>query len=60
MIVGIAIDSFSTARQAIVPWKVRGVIESISQIVLRKQFVSLTLTVTMVAFDIDFIPRHVL
>jgi hypothetical protein len=43
MNVGIAIDSFSTARRAIVPWKVGGVIESISQIVLRKQLVSLTL-----------------
>jgi hypothetical protein len=36
-------DSFSTARQAIMLWKVRGVIGSISQIVLRKQPASLTL-----------------
>jgi hypothetical protein len=43
MNVDIAIDSFSTARRAIVPWKVGGVIGAISQIVLQKRFVSLTL-----------------
>lgn len=58
MDVGIANDSFSIARQMIVLWKVEKMIGSISQIVLRKQFAPPH--ITMVAFDIDLMTRHVL
>ena len=43
MDVGVVNDSFSTTRQAIAPWKVGGVIGSVSQIVLRKRFACLTI-----------------
>ena len=43
MNVDIENDSFSTARQAIVPWKVGGVVGSISQVLLRTRVARITM-----------------
>ena len=56
MNVDIENDSFSTARQAIVPWKVGGVVGSISQVLLRTRVAR----ITMVTFDIDLMTHFVL